>query len=134
MIEARWLSSQDDLSEITKVHEACSIIMPSGDVMFICLFDAKTTKLIGVGSARFLEINTRFMIESLCVLPDYRKQGYGDFLLRLLIRRIFDAGFSQYIHVNEEVSPFFVKRGFTIKSNESGRLLLVREGDVFPCK
>ncbi len=66
-----------------------------------------------VGTGRIWWEEGAFHIGGICVLPDFRGRGFGDFLTRLLLFKAQEHYARQVIlHAHPGVSPFFQRFGF----------------------
>lgn len=45
-----------------------------------------------VGAGRVAYLDGKYVISHVCVLPDFRRKQYGDFLMRMMCDRVFCAG------------------------------------------
>lgn len=70
---------------------------------------------VPVATGRLIFIDSEYRIGRICVLKEERKQGYGDFLVKMLIDKAFLAG-AKYVsvHAQEKAIGFYEKIGFKI--------------------
>jgi N-acetylglutamate synthase-like GNAT family acetyltransferase len=80
----------------------------------------------------------RCFVAALEVYPAFRGRGYGDFMLRLLLRRAWEMGYpTQFAEAPAAAAGFF--RNYDFKEAPGppapgGTVTLVREGDITgPC-
>ncbi|MDR1533008.1 MAG: GNAT family N-acetyltransferase [Clostridiales bacterium] len=71
-------------------------------------------------------------IAYMVVFSEHRGKKYGDFLMRLLIRRAYELGCrEQYVDIPAELVDFFKKYEFQVTGPAGGGCLrLRREGDI----
>ncbi len=66
-----------------------------------------------VGAGRLVFDGSRFTIEDVAVLPERRGEGYGDFLVRLLLDKAVETGsYELRIEALDGTEEFFGKIGF----------------------
>lgn len=68
-------------------------------------------KVVGCGTLYYNGEN--FVLDHIGVMAEERKQGYGDFLVRMLLDRAFRSGGREVtVYCREEMISFFEKIGF----------------------
>ncbi len=93
-----------------------------------------------VACGRMTKIGTQLVFGRIATLKEHRGKGYGDFVMRLLIRKAFDMGEEkQYLHSQLSAKGFYEKLGFKAYGDvyeEAGipHISMVHEGDVGGCK
>ena len=121
MIHGKYLSIKDDLSDVVKIRIEVfekelafldNIGIDSNDELAInvIVYD----KEIPVGTGRIiLDYDGDFTIDMVCVLSNYRKKGYGEFIVRLLADKALLSG-GDYIHLlaTDDTVSFFEKLDF----------------------
>lgn len=124
MLKGKYLSIQDDLSEVYRVRQEVFEVeqkMPQerDDLdaisMHVILYDDDVT----VGTGRIAFDGETFEISKVAVLADRRRQGYGDFIVRMLLDRAFQAGGTEiFLDAVAEAVPFFQSIGFKANGEE----------------
>jgi len=72
-----------------------------------------------VATGRLVNKEGQFILGRIAVLREYRGKGYGDLVIRLLVRRAFDMGAtSVYIYAQHHAIPFYEKLGFKMVGKE----------------
>ena len=73
---------------------------------------------VPVGAARLIfDFDGMFKFDGLSVLPEYRKKGYGDFIMHMMFDKAYQSG-AHYL-VSDDVAhmpEYFKKYGFEIKN------------------
>lgn len=79
----------------------------------------KTERMIPVGTGRLLFLGDIYKIGRIAVKKEFRGQGYGDFIVRMLVDKAFLMGAKEvFVGAQEHAIPFYEKIGF-IKQEES---------------
>lgn len=66
-----------------------------------------------IAAGRLVIKEEGFMLGRIAVLPEHRGLGYGDLVVRLLVRRAFDLGAKEvYLHAQTHAVAFYEKLGF----------------------
>ena len=93
-----------------------------------------------VATGRILIEGEKYILGRIAVLKEKRGQGFGDFIMRLLIRRAYELGGNrQEIHAQLQAAPFYAKLGFRAYGEEFmeaniPHTMMEREGDIAgPC-
>ena len=93
-----------------------------------------------VATGRMLVADGLCMLGRVAVMQEERGKGYGDLVMRMLIRRAFEEGYdTQYIHAQVQARGFYEKLGFVAcgdEFDEAGipHISMRRQGDVTgPC-
>lgn len=69
---------------------------------------------IPVGTCRLLIQNNVYLINRVAVINEYRGQAFGDFIMRMAIRKAFDMGAKEVIvHAQLRVKEFYRKLEFS---------------------
>lgn len=120
MLKAVWLNGYQDLSDAYYIRRKVFIEeqgVPEEDemdnkdslAMHLVLYDDEKP----AGTARVVIDKDKFVIGRIAVLKEKRGQKYGDFIVRLAIRKIFTSGGkTQYIYAQTAAVPFYEKLGF----------------------
>ena len=53
-------------------------------------------------------------LERFAVLPQFRGKGFGDFLVREVLKEVLPEGKMIYLHAQEQVTEFYSKLGFKV--------------------
>jgi N-acetylglutamate synthase-like GNAT family acetyltransferase len=125
MISTEWFSINESSNYILKS------VFGEGDYdnnnIYLVAFDEGGP--VATGALTLLGDGVKLF--NLAVLENYRGQGLGDFVLRLLIRRSYDMGFNnQYAYVPINLAGYFKKLKFNIIDGSSGELLMCHVGDI----
>ena len=125
MVEGKWLAPGQDLKIIFPIREAVFGI--GGDEWDLESWNAAVfVDSIPCATGRIRYYDGVFLLESICVLPAYRRQGIGELLLRLLLfkARQHSARIVR-LFCPESMVPFFKRYGF--KQDSNGSLFLLGE-------
>ncbi len=76
------------------------------------------------------------------VYKEYRRKGYGDFIVRLLLNKAFTSGIKEVdCMVPVDVAPFFERVGFrktewdkNINGIKCNKLIINSENFIYPCR
>ena len=143
MFNTKWFYGGEDLTDARKIRQEVFVIEQNVDpeieydeldkvAVHLVLYENG----VPVGTGRAINKDGEYYIGRLAVLKDFRKKGYGDLIMRVLIRKCFDAGGDkQYIHAQKHAENFYKKLGFTPYGEpfaEAGieHIHMVREGDI----
>ena len=143
MIEARWYSGFEDLTDAHMIRRAVYIDEQGVDpeeefdgtdeaCMHLVLYDDGAP----VATGRVMWDNGKFLIGRVAVLKDRRGEKLGDFVVRLCIRKAFDSGGeTQYIRAQIHARKFYEKLGFEAYGDEFleaniPHICMKRHGDV----
>lgn len=122
MVRGKLFSGQDDLTEIKKIREAVFVqeygVLAEQEwdeqdpyCMHVLAYDGETP----VATGRISYDGFEFVISKVAVLKEFRKQFYGDFIVRMLIDK---AMMSEAKLVKTEVFaesvPFYETIGFQV--------------------
>lgn len=94
---------------------------------------------IAVATGRLLKDNEKYVLGRVAVRKEHRGEGYGDLVMRMLVRKAFMMGASeQYIHAQISARGFYEKLGFVAYGEEymeAGipHIHMVHTGDVGGC-
>lgn len=89
-----------------------------------------------VATGRILKTGDEFVLGRIAVLKEHRGLGYGDLVVRMLIRRAYEMGADkQIIHSQLHASGFYEKLGFKRfgeEYSEAGipHINMIHEGDI----
>ncbi len=144
MLEAKWINGYEDLADAHMIRIKVFIDEQGiswedemddkdKDAMHLVLYDDKKP----VATGRVLWNNGDFVIGRVAVLKEYRGKKYGDFIMRIMIRKAFECGGTkQFIHAQTAAIGFYEKLGFAAYGDEFmedgiPHVSMVREGDIF---
>jgi len=65
-----------------------------------------------VATARHRKTNIGYKLERFAVLKEERGKGYGDYILKEIIKDLKDYKGIIYLHAQKQVVPFYKKNGF----------------------
>ena len=83
-----------------------------------------------VASGRILLQGGEWFLEQIVVTPTL-DCVHGDFLVRLMLRRIYDlGGYEQYVYAKHIDRGFYQKLGFEVQSDTGLLIKMRRTGDV----
>lgn len=123
MIQGKLLYSSDDLSEVFRIRkivfvdeQGISEELERDDkddqaihAIVYCTEDSR----IPVATGRIVYDGEVCKIGRIAVLKEYRNQGYGDFVVRLLVNKALTAGISSVVlHAQYHTVDFYKKIGF----------------------
>ena len=130
MIEGKWFAQGADLTVPLAVRQA--VFGRGRDA----LDDAAQQVTVygngeAVGSARLWWADGAFRLGDVGVLPDYRGQGYGDLLVRLLLFKALSHQADEIALVcPAEIAPFFSKYGFSADTQGDPVAMSIRGAQV----
>lgn len=123
MIEGKFLKYEDGLSCIFKIRkkvfvEEMGLSMDSlsndldSNSEHVIVFNEKH-EVVATGRLSF--INGEFQISQVAVLKEERGKYYGDFVVRMLVDKVFrNNGSEVWVRADENSFNFFINLGFTI--------------------
>lgn len=87
---------------------------------------------MAAGTGRLIFKDGKYFIDKLCVLKEYRRNSYGDLLIRMLIRKSVTIGAEKtYAEINKMYKPLFENIGFiNVGDEENSNILMMKMGDV----
>lgn len=122
LVQGKLLTNQDNLSDVYTVKRKVFIdelgcseteVFPAYDMYAIHTIIYEGEKMRPVATGSILYDGSRCFINNIAVLKEYRKKGYGDFAIRMLIGKAFQSGMkSIYLKTNPDCIEFFKKFGF----------------------
>lgn len=147
MIKTSWLSAKDDLKDPFYIREKVFVEEQNicreeefddldAVAMHLIVYDGKVPMATG---RVLLEENKRAVLGRIAVLKEFRGDGIGDLVIRMLIRKAFDAGAeTQSIHAQLYCKEFYERVGFKQISDvydEVGipHITMERRGDITGC-
>lgn len=147
MIEGKYLSGNDDLSQVYELRELVfqkelglspQLERDGYDNLAVHAIAFEEQRPAATG--RILYDGEIFRISRVAVHPECRKKGYGDFVVRLLINKAILAG-AQEIYVSTLLTgqKMFEKIGFEVcgETYENGGLTYVpmwlKKGNLHKC-
>jgi|SRR6056297_2294886 len=132
MITSRWFKGNEELAEIIELRKEIfgeDSILDFYDEFSFNLGIYEDEKLAGIG--RLLSKKGKFFIDNFGVKKIFRNKYYGDFMIRILIRKAYDMGIEKiYIECKEDTAGFYEKLGFKEEKKEGNKRILFREGDI----
>ncbi len=133
MITSRWFKEKEELKEILELRR--EIFGEDSDLDFYDEFSFNIgiyeddDNLVGIG--RLLSKEGKFYIDNFGVKKDFQGKYYGDFMLRILIRKAHEIGIEKlYVRCSKNVVDFFRKLDFKEEHSTGDTFFLSREGDV----
>lgn len=128
MIRGGYLNTMnDDLTECKKIHQQVfgDDKMESGSwdandnaedmAIYLLLFDENE---VPVGTSRLIfDFDGMFKFDGLSVLPDFRKKGYGDFIMHMMFDKAYQSG-AHYLISSDicHMPEYFEKYGFLVEN------------------
>ncbi|MDR2903764.1 MAG: GNAT family N-acetyltransferase [Clostridiales bacterium] len=143
MIKTTWLNGFEDLKDAVMIRE--KVFVEEQNVPYAEEFDGTDeasmhlviyNEDMPVATGRILWDEGVFTIGRVAVLKEARGEKYGDFLMRLLIRKAFECGAQrQVIHAQIAAKGFYEKLGFEQISApymeaKIPHIDMAREGDI----
>ena len=127
MIRGIYLSCNDDLKDVHAIRKAVftnELGIPAeteaddNDMMAMhALLEGETGSFVATARMRF--DGDTFILDKVAVLPEYRRNGYADFVVRMLLDKVFTAdGKVIYAEVISDTIPFFESIGFRDNGSE----------------
>ncbi len=143
MISTRWLSGRDDLSDAWQIRKKVFIEeqnVPEEierdkadfDAVHLVAYDGKEP----VATGRYIRFSDGVSLGRIAVLKERRGCGFGDLVVRQLIRKAYNEGLKkQYIHSQISAQGFYERFGFSVCGQpyeEAGipHISMVRQGDI----
>lgn len=116
MVQGKWVPMGGDLSQCIAIRQ---VVFQRGEdetdvlAQSVVVYNDEQTP---VGTGRIFWQDGAFWLSDIGVLSQYRHQGYGDLLIRLLLYKAL-THFAKEICLKPtaESAPFFSKYGFTEK-------------------
>ncbi|MAC95714.1 MAG: GNAT family N-acetyltransferase [Flavobacteriales bacterium] len=65
-----------------------------------------------IGTARWRHIGNKVKLERFAVLKEYRGKGYGDFLVKTVLKDALKEGKTIYLHAQLKAIPLYERSGF----------------------
>lgn len=144
MIKAIWLNGYEDISDAHMIRQKV-FIEEQGTPWEIEMDDLDTLAMhlviyendVPVATGRVIWDEGECIIGRLAVLKEHRGKKYGDFAMRLMIRRAYDSGAKrQHIHAQIQAKGFYEKLGFKACGEEYleadiPHIDMFRDGDIF---
>lgn len=117
---------KDDLTDCQSIREkvfrdelGCDVRADDEDelIIHLLLFNERE---MPVGTARLIfDFDGIFHFDSLAVLPEARKNGYGDFMMHMIFDKAKQSGAKYLLSDQIEHQPeYFKKYGFEIKDHQ----------------
>ena len=128
MIRGVYLNTMnDDLSECMRIYrdvfngdinENVEVWNEKADedmAIYLLLYNEKE---VPVGTARLIfDFDGVFKFDGLAVLPEFRKNGYGDFIMHMIFDKAYQSG-AHYLVSNDiyHTPDYFNKYGFIVEN------------------
>lgn len=128
MLQGIWIEGTQDVTSVREMRtklwgetEAQDDLDPWSRHLLI----VENGTILAVGTV-LENLHHHFCLKKIGVLPLYRKQGIGDFLIRILINDAWERGAVDLcLTADENNRGFFMKEGFLEKErNEEGIVML----------
>ncbi len=119
MVKGTWRKGSDSLSTVYDLRDLIWTEKRRDPLdswsQHLIIWEEETA--VAVGSLTE-NLHHRFRLYDIGVLEKYRKQGIGDFLIKIMLNEVWEeGGLSAEVTVDEEYKGFFMKQGFL----ETGR-------------
>ena len=120
MIKGQYLSYGDDLTKVHEIRKAVfteeygipeDVELDDDDIMAMhVILDYENEK---VGTGRMKYDGETFILDQMAVLKEHRNNGYGEFIVRMLLDKVFLAnGKEIFTDATKDTVEFFKKIGF----------------------
>ena len=137
MIETKWFYYTSDLYDVLTVRQAVfqdKVLGQKDDDFYgyhVVVYDSGKPASTG----RLTVKDGIYEISGVGTVEEYRNHGYGDLVLRMLIRRSFDLGADQVVaRVPENLMHYFLRLDFVYRGKVFQRerpfILMSRHEDV----
>lgn len=123
MIRGRYLSSMDDLGAVLALRrQVFDLGADESDRMAVyALAMDQAGEPAGAGRL-YIDGDDHFRMDLVGVLPEKRRQGLGDLILRMLLQRALDLNApAVVIDAPRELHPFFARYGFAAEGASAMR-------------
>ncbi len=95
------------------LSESLDFDKDDNSAIFALAYETENEKDVPVATGRLLFLGERFMIGRIATLKEYRKKGYGDFVVRILLDKAFSMGAKEvYVRAMESAVDFYKTIGF----------------------
>jgi len=132
MITNKWFKRDEDLSEIINLRK--DIFGVDGKDVFdefsfnLGIYE-NGEELVGIGRLSLKENN--FFIDYVGVKENYRKKYYGDFILRILIKKASDMGLERvYIKCSSKFEGYLNRLNFELEKEKGEKSIFLWKGDL----
>lgn len=133
MIKGQYLSYGDDLTKVHEIRKAVfteeygipeDVELDDDDIMAMhVILDYENEK---VGTGRMKYDGETFILDKMAVLKEHRNNGYGEFIVRMLLDKVFLAnGKEIFTDATKDTVEFFKKIGFVEIGDEYERDKLI---------
>ena len=133
MIKGQYLSYGDDLTKVHEIRKAVfteeygipeDVELDDDDIMAMhVILDYEHEK---VGTGRMKYDGETFILDKMAVLKEHRNNGYGEFIVRMLLDKVFLAnGKEIFTDATKDTVEFFKKIGFVEIGDEYERDKLI---------
>ena len=133
MIKGQYLSNGDDLTKVHDIRKAVfteeygipeDVELDDDDIMAMhVILDYENEK---VGTGRMKYDGETFILDKMAVLKEHRNNGYGEFIVRMLLDKVFLAnGKEIFTDATKDTVEFFKKIGFVEIGDEYERDKLI---------
>ena len=133
MIKGQYLSYGDDLTKVHEIRKAVfteeygipeDVELDDDDIMAMhVILDYENEK---VGTGRMKYDGETFILDKMAVLKEHINNGYGEFIVRMLLDKVFLAnGKEIFTDATKDTVEFFKKIGFVEIGDEYERDKLI---------
>jgi len=122
MIRGKYLTSMDDISQVLAVRYqvfveeqgySAELERDKHDDMAVYALAVNDDGMPVATGRLFIDDDAQFTIGRVCTLKEYRRQGYADLILRMLLQRALDLNATGVvIHSQVPAMPFYQRYGF----------------------
>ena len=120
MIKGQYLSYGDDLTKVHEIRKAVfteeygipeDVELDDDDIMAMHVILDYENEKVGTGRMKF--DGETFILDKMAVLKEHRNNGYGEFIVRMLLDKVFLAnGKEIFTDATKDTVEFFKKIGF----------------------
>ena len=132
MITNKWFKGEENITEIIKLRRKFFGVEGKDEYdkfSFNLGIYENGEKLVGIGRLAVKE--DKFFIDYIGVDERYRRKYYGDFILRVLIKKAFDLGLNKvYIESSREFLDYLKRLNFEFEKDVNKKVLLSWKGDL----
>ena len=132
MITNKWFKGEENITEIIKLRRKIFGVEGKDEYdkfSFNLGIYENGEKLVGIGRLAVKE--DKFFIDYIGVDERYRRKYYGDFILRVLIKKAFDLGLNKiYIESSREFGEYLKRLNFEFEKDVNKKVLLSWKGDL----
>lgn len=139
MILTKWFQGKENLEQVMEIRKNVFLNEMNLDEELISdFYDEFAFNLvayedeIAVGTGRLIFKESKYFLDKICVIKDFRGKCYEDLIIRMLVRKAINIKAEEtYSYVEETYQLIFNKIGFKeISRDENNNILMMKIGDV----